>query len=277
MGLDAFVCCNCFPEGKIKPPPFPSEWVRWGEEGIDIRCQDGNQYKQVYDWASSCCSHPHMHYVNESIASWAAFRLLQEAFEDVGWQHFPILKRVLPIKNDGHVTSEDSRIALQELETLRNGGHIGEKTVLVNVATGQVLQERIRAYDGVFIWSSRDNTDVEVGLSPSHLFMRDGSTHSELFRAKHIRQFREDNAAENKERIVWENVETGERYKPNVTINATPIPTTDGAQSWAEADLPAELRVEVHPRTVNEFNHIIAALAKVFSASVETDNPVVWC
>src|SRR6187399_1624402 len=104
MGLDASILCNCFRDGKTTPPPFPVDWFELDKEGhINLKKEhdtDANWHK-AYEWEQSCCEHEGMDFVSTHISNWTGYRLFQAALEQIGWQHFPVLKAELPNSNGG--------------------------------------------------------------------------------------------------------------------------------------------------------------------------------
>jgi hypothetical protein len=284
MGLDASVMCNCYRDGKTTEPPVPREWLEVDGEGhLDLKagCGPDGRWADLYGWKESCCEHEGMNCASEHISNWSGYRLFQAVLEEVGWEHFPVLRRELPEVNGGLTDSRSSRLALAELDSFMEVGELGPATVLVDSSTGEALYEYVAAYDGVFIRSGDDG--VEVGLGEFELFVRDSATGADLFRASRVRLFTPDGApiTAGADRVVWEDPDTGRRYDSSFPITGGPIPWDDGR--WTDDrgvcrfEYPAELHVDRHPRTVHDFDDIVRALRVVFTASVETGNPVRWC
>lgn len=267
LGLDASVMCNCFRDGKTSPPPVPREWLHIDHEGyLNLLPEhDTNRnWGKFHKWMEACCAHPKMIFVYETISNWPGVRLFQEACDQIGWQRFPVLKAALPSGNGGLMPAADCRQALTELDDFAARGGIGEKTVLVNSATGDVLYEYIVAYDGVFLRTG--NSWFNIGLDELGLFAIEIKSGCKLFRATRLRQFTPDGSPirDGTDDVVWENLETGNRFEAGIAIPGY------------EGEYPFEMHVEQRPRSVEEFAEIVRALRAVFTAAVETGNPVRW-
>jgi hypothetical protein len=283
MGLDAAVMCNCFRDGKTKPPPFPREWLEVDGEGyLNLKQEHDhreNWYK-VDEWQQTCCEHEDMEFAAEHIGNWTGYRQFQTALGLVGWQHFPVLKAQLPNANGGLMPAAACAQALLELDHFTAAGEIGVKTVLVNTATGEGLYEHVAAYEGVFIFSA--SRGVNVALSELDFFAIDTNSGEVLFRATRFRQFHISGqpVTEDREGLMWENLDTGAVYESGIVIRGNQIPWEDG--SWRKPDGScrfenvSEFHVEQRPWLVASSDYVVSALREVFAASVETGNPVRW-
>ncbi|MEW4453182.1 hypothetical protein AB1L30_10940 [Bremerella sp. JC817] len=284
MGLDATVMCNCFRDGKTKPPPFPSEWLEVDNEGyINLKKEhnSGENWAKHYEWGQSCCGHKGMDFARERISNWTGYRQFQEALGEVGWQHFRVLKEQLPNANGGLTPSAASAKAIEELDFFASAGEIGVKTFLIDIASGKGLYEYVAAYGGVFILSR--SYEVNAGLSEFEFVAVDATSGEDLFRATRFRQFHKSGKKVDGhcDGIAWENLDTGDVYDSGIAIRGQQIPWEDG--SWEKPngqcrfEYPSEFQVEQRPRLVSDFDDIVKALRTVFEASVETGNPVRWC
>lgn len=284
MGLDATVMCNCYRDGKTSPPPFPREWLELDEEGyLNLKKEhDSNEnWSQFYQWEQDCCAHQQMEYADERIGNWSSYRLFQQALEEVGWEHFPVLREQLPSGNGGQMPSAKCAEALRELDYLTSQETIAVKTVLANSQTGEQIWEHISAYDGVMILSG--SSGYNAGISEFEFFAIDSDTGEDRFRAVSLRQFRRDGkkVTGHGDAVCWQNLDTGEVFESGIAIAGKAIPWEDG--SWTNAqnqhrfEYPEELHVERRPWLVSDLDYVITALRSVFQASVETGNPVRWC
>ena len=284
MGLDASVMCNCLRDGRTTKPPFPVEWLEIDGEGLLTLVSEhdtDDRWHKLYNWQKSCCEHERMNHVSTAIANWSGYRVFQQALGDLGWDKFPVLHAELPSLNGGLTSAEKSKVALTELDTFAGSVVIGEKTVLVNSCTNEEIQERVAAYEGVFILSG--SAGVDVGLDVSEVVATDRATGVDFFRARRMRQFKSDDTpiADDDDEIIWENLDTGERYKARLAIPGKLIPWDDGEYQNSDGrvrqEYPSKLHVEVRPMRAEQFLNITRRLQSVFSASAETGTPVRWC
>lgn len=94
MGLDAFVCCNCYETGNVKTPPPQPDLVyvdptsgeillRWEEKGAD--------QNRFLEWLSSACEHgPFSRLVSHRLGNIARIGFLRRRFEETP-ERFPTL------------------------------------------------------------------------------------------------------------------------------------------------------------------------------------------
>jgi hypothetical protein len=123
MGLDAYVRCRCFEEGKLKPGPVPAEDLYIDEDGyLSSRMLDKEYerlgYERFYetyeelncaflDWCDTCCEHESGEYCSERVANIAGCAEFRELVEEVGGEErFPLLSHLLPDGNGGDVSGE---------------------------------------------------------------------------------------------------------------------------------------------------------------------------
>ena len=284
MGLDATVMCNCYRDGKTSPPPFLRDWLEVDDEGyLNLKKEHDNDdnWHTFYQWEQDCCEHHRMEYADERIANWTGYRLFRQALGEVGWEHFPVMLDQLPSGNGGLMESIMCEQALRELDYLVAKEVIGIKTVLADTGTGEEIWEHVSAYEGVMIMSG--TRGFNAGLGEFEFFAIDSDSDEELFRATRLRQFRQDGheITQHGHGICWENLDTGEVFASGMAIGRQAIPWEDG--SWTNAQgqyryrYPREFHVERRPWLVSDLDFIMTALRNVFTASVETGNPVRWC
>lgn len=283
MGLDASVICNCFRDGKTKPPPCPPEWLTIDSEGyVNLKSEYDSEdlWNPLYAWQQSCCEHDGMNYAETHISNWAGYRLFQDALGTIGWEHFPTLESQLPNNNGGLTPAAESTLAIQELLRFENAEQIGLKTVLVDATTGDLLQEHIPSYSGIFFMSGSNGFDA--GLSEDAFFAKDRSSNTELFRAVRFKQFHPDGQPVTGHRagLVWEDLDSGQMFISNAAVGGREVPSPDGR--WQDDNgrcnisYASEMRVEQRGREVQQYDYVVQALRAVFQASVETGNPVRW-
>ncbi|MBF0920890.1 MAG: hypothetical protein HXK54_02650 [Atopobium sp.] len=133
MGLDAFVRCRCFEEGKLKPGPIPFEdlyiddedyicskfldqkrkelsselfWERYG----DLECD-------FLDWTHSACEHEYGEICSESVGNFCGLlSIYTDLSSDEGKSKYPLLNNMLPHSNDGLYPVEKAQPTLDELD-----------------------------------------------------------------------------------------------------------------------------------------------------------------
>jgi hypothetical protein len=279
MGLDANVMCNCLRDGLAQPFEL-AELLTFDEDGyldLDLPYEGNEPAYALFDrWLESGCIHRRMRYANEYLSNWGGYRLFQQALEDAGWEHFPVLHGELPNANGGSMSSELAVLALRELDFFRQRAQLSPEIVLVDTDTGAALYSYVRSYGGVFYLSGAPDS-VNAGLDEQGFFVveRDG-LQRELFRARSFEQLVDPETSQAEYRAL----DGGDHYvSPRSFIN-TYGAWPDGRRKNDEGQLyvehPRHLHVEERPQTGADFDYILRPLTVVLEASVATGNPVRW-
>ncbi|MEZ6045589.1 MAG: hypothetical protein R3C11_08435 [Planctomycetaceae bacterium] len=273
MGLDATVMCTCFQEGKVEPP-FPREWLRLDEEGyLDLIPEQDTQqnYQELERWIESACPHEQMEYACERISNWSGYRAFQGALRALGMENFPTLKQELPQNNGGMTQPEQCEAALEELDRFMSFPQVSSTPALYEGATGRLLYKYIEDYEGVFIWSGTDHT--EIGVDHAGFFVRDQEG-TILFRSKRFLQHCHSKRGWMFRRQVswtWNDLNTGDAYATSTALKYF----SDEEQD--ELEPPLEFYFGLEQETPGSFDYIVEPLRTVFQAALITGNPVRWC
>lgn len=288
MGLDAFVQCSCWREGKTTPPPFPRDLLAEDEEGnLGLAAphdDDFKLYTAFRRWRESACAHPHFKLIDEHVSNWGGYRVFQGALGEAGWERFPILRAELPEGNGGQVRAELSRGALAELRSFREIADLGESVFLINGETGDALYEYIAAYEGVFAWGGK--AGVELGVDADGFFIRKARAGREtppLFRSRQFAQVLLDPVPTNEPyggMVEFVARDSDQRLRIASSVSGKDIPWPDGRMENGQGQIcheyPRELRVEQRRTTAEKFNYILDPLTTLFEASAASGNPVQW-
>lgn len=140
MGLDAFVNCNCYKEGKTKPFPVPEleqffyvDEEQWLDFHLDFDTYADVIYEidtleyQEYDaitfkveaWQVDACQHRNLRLADIRIANWFGIQGFRQTLHEMGSLSFPTLAE-LPKFNGGFMTSQKAILALHELSIFRD-------------------------------------------------------------------------------------------------------------------------------------------------------------
>jgi hypothetical protein len=249
MGLDAYVRCTCFADGLTTPPPVP---VEVDDEGYLSPRDDGDR-KALWDWEASCCAHPGRKVIRQRISNWSGFRSLQQAFEAVGWAHYPTLQSTLPEGNGGSTSAADSARCLRELADFEARYHVDEP-ILVDGDTGAFIYDHIAAYRRLILYAG--SAGVHMGIDgDGGVVESSDDSHTVLFRAMRVEQ------------------------RPGADGRTELIDLDTGASWSSPTGLSGHTRLEVRRRVLDAGHHrrVLDALIAVFEASVATGQPVIWC
>src|SRR5690606_8603845 len=149
MGLDGFVNCNCYRDGKATPFPLPDYEAHFiidedGHLSLDLP-YEGHEtvFETVYHWKHNACKHPDMAQASEGVANWMGYRILHQALEGLGLHRFPILREYLPTENSGIMPAHACQQALKELSFFVSRIGTGRNTYLFDTLTNEILSDYI--------------------------------------------------------------------------------------------------------------------------------------
>ncbi|GLZ30237.1 hypothetical protein Lesp02_24270 [Lentzea sp. NBRC 105346] len=236
----------------MTPPACLAGLIVQEPEGLTLSVpyKDNTELYDVLDeWQSEACPHDDMTAALESVGNWASYRAFQHA---VAGQGFPVLNDVLPNGNGGIVEAAEAAAALDELRRFARHSDFGEEAVLCDAVTGAVVWQQIRAFGGANVMSA----EAEMGVDLDGFFVRRGDV--EVFRAVRFSQ---------------EVVDGGQvRFSDGPVAVTLPVKPVAG-----QAGVPGDLVVRSRLVGAGSFTPVVGALVRLFEASVETGNPVVWC
>lgn len=277
MGLDAFIPCNCFVEGKTTEPPVPREWIIRDDEGyfcLNPECsEDASLNDKIYLWSERCCKHSGMH-VWQHIGNWSGVRAFQQSLIKIGEAHFPVLTTALPNGNGGSLSIENIRKALAELERFESLVNTIHSVYLMNNDNQKAIYEYIDAYKGRIIASHQ----YSLAFNINGLNIFETETGRVLFQAKNVEQnvylypqwiYHSLHALNNKistiKKVRWINVDSGEFFE------------TPWGLSIDGITYPKSFSIEERLVSKEEYKYIIDPLKKLFLLAIEMNNPVFWC
>ena len=291
MGLDAFVRCRCFEEGKITEPPLPLDDLYVSEEGyieshlLDEKSQQfdwrrfnaryGALQDALYDWQESCCEHPDMKLCTEWVCNISGWSKLRWLFEELG-PITPTLSTMLPDGNGGCFPAVQAESALHELDILeeRLPELLPERyCILYDCETGITRRSHVigepqkgfplaRFANGEFyVWTKLNANPNDLESAPFH------SSH---FKATLIEgQIDPYSNQRRKGRVLLEDLEGA--------CPATEISWWDFCQMDRLFQTePVEYRVGESSEKEWAVQKI-KILRRLLHASLETGNPIQWC
>ena len=274
MGLDAYVPCNCYREGKTKTPPPTQEELCIDEDGFlrpvhyrDIpydEIKDDEEFRKIYDelddWKWNACDHKYGNYIDERVGNWSTARYFTWVVRQFPEGSFPLLINLLPANNEGSVPVQDAPEILRELAELRKRLPEIKGFFLVDGMKDQVVYDGSDYLDGNFAWIDKQI----LGFDKNGLYVLDRETEELLFKAKEVMETVETDD-DGKKHTLWTDVSDSEN---KIVVNDDPI-------SKLEDGVVGYLKVEIRPMSADDV-YAIAPLERLFKASIETGNPVFW-
>lgn len=167
VGLDGFVRCRCWQDGRVTPPAALAGLIVFADGDLDLSVPwEGNAdlHNALTDWVyDSPCPHEDMDFVCEHVGNWTGYRGFQRT---LGQEYFPVLRSTLPESNGGTSPASLAAAALAELRSYAEHAVLDPLAVLCDADTGEVLLEQIHSFGGLNVIGS-----VSYGVSLSGFFV----------------------------------------------------------------------------------------------------------
>lgn len=292
MGLDAFVRCNCWDEGRTTPPPVPPEDIilcegRWElVPAYDDRWWGDPDVVAFQQWRGSdgVCRHGRLEAAREWVSNWSGVGELRRAFASVGAELIPTLVDLLPTPNGGEVDAERSQRALDELPIFRERCRL-VSWELFDELTDATLIFAVPA-EGRRVLSGGDEP-FELWAGPAGIYFVAATPVSGLldltlasggapfapadvrpvdeavFRSAHFELRAEAGCA------LYRDLASGATFRSTHALGRL--------RGAAEGELVARGAVRECVEGAEGFEHIVARLETLLRASVATGNPICWC
>jgi hypothetical protein len=263
--------CNCYALGKTSPCPFPADFVV-DTHGYPVLNRPYDHHETDHDafdhWLTTCCPHPDMDYLNLQIGSWKAIQAFRHLLASIGWQHFPVLERILLIENQGLTSLAEARFALQELNRFAAMDDVFSPQ-LIDTTTGEPVGTLV--YGGLFTADPR--TGIQLSYDETGFAVIDTwEFNRELFRAVRFTQEALEAEPGRPQTWVFTDLESGRRF-----VSSTPLKIFQRDRSGQTRQVyPQQLQVERRATNPADYDGVVDPLRQIFRASLEMGNPVRW-
>ncbi|RCX21444.1 hypothetical protein DFP94_102197 [Fontibacillus phaseoli] len=263
MGLDAYVVCNCVKEGKVKPPPFDSGLLEWTEEGIDLSDSgDDEIYRLFLRWREQACEHEDFYYYYDRVANTAGGNFFYGAMDRLGIGYFPLLSSI----GGKPLPANQADKALKELDILESMIRELQGTFLVEPES---LEEYKKALAGEDSWFYASGGQLTYRLNERGFCIIHGAN-GELFRSVAFTQevIRGESVSREHPLVRFHDTETGRVHECDHPFRK---------KIWGVEELyyPSSLQVVTRELKSSDFPSA-GVLRKLFEASMQTGNPIIW-
>jgi hypothetical protein len=307
MGLDAYVACNCYRDGKTPRPPFADKIMldENGELGFISPADVGpKEWQALAEWKRGACAHRDMWFASERIGTWGSVGVFSDMMELVGWDRFPSLRQ--SFGESTQVSAHAATRILEDLNRFDQLTQLGDIARLVDVETGDLIAEYIGrgsaafmmrghieyAMDakGFIVRSRQDNDHPHLVLFRSTHFRQefprkvgtDSARHSDSASPWHrgalfLRKLRPARVADEAPTVDFIDCDTGIRLPVHMAIEYEVANPDANGRMRKSRKQPHELRVGIRQATPSDFSYIVGCLTRLCEASVETGNPICWC
>lgn len=203
----------------------------------------------------------------EFITSWKGFSAFNDAMNQLGTAHFPMIIEQLPDGDEGFTSPQKAATMLDELTYFIQMQEQVSQAVLVdterggdismgsNVMGGALTMDRVSGYD--------------LGFDEDGFFVRDRwEMNRILFQAMRVQQ---NLILPEEHTVEYVNLDTGQTFQCNTPFGK-PITADDGIPRM----LLYQFHVEVRPTAPNRFAYITDPLRVVLEYAVEHDHEIQW-
>jgi hypothetical protein len=270
MGLDAYVQCRCWRDGRLStPPPLDPSLIRMDEdEGfLDIvvpyKGHEGLHHRMAGWRANAACPHEEMELVSVRISNWSGVWRFRQAVDGAGGERrFPTLVSRIPSRNGGWLEPEEAAHVLTELNDLSGNKDLGTRILLIGDDVDRPIREHLGTGRTMLMREIRPR--FHTGLDHGGFFVEDTATDppAELFRSS---RFTQEVAGEGK--VCLTALDRDGRLSVS-----WPRPMGRDGEHY-----PRVLQVRGVALTTEDLRYIVNPLMTVCRAAVDTDSRVHWC
>ena len=284
MGLDAFVRCRCFEEGKLKPGPIPLEDLYIDDEDhicskfLDQKRKElsSEQFRERYgdlesdflDWIDNACEHKYGEICSESVGNFCGVLNIYAALSsDEGESKYPLLNNMLPDSNDGLYPVEKAQPTLDELDRFIEEHAKVQGYQLIDEETHKVIFSR--AFDDGFCMYCDGN--INYGFAKDKMYF-DQNKLSQHFYADHFYQIPADDYEQTQKVVVYCDDSNNCESNFRMTLRGPIDIKLDNSvlRSFSVQKATLDFKETSHFWRLNK-------IRKLLVASIETKHPIVWC
>jgi hypothetical protein len=286
MGLDAFVNCNCYKEGKTTEPPVDRKYIYFDDGFYHFKLPGGNDreiFRQFIDWMDTACDHRRFHYIWTRISNISGLHFFMKMISKYSESSFPALRRAF---SDRHATPpEDSLVALDEVKDIEERIQCVRANFLMDKMSGEELRHSVDGDDFLFYMHG---PEYQYGLGDAGFFITESFGEDTCFASRYFSQSVTDedgnrilemDIEKNKPRkptdVRFRDFATGGEYTCRIPLEIMEVRGIE-ENFWPHETYPAELEVIKRNMTKEDIEYIVKPLRSVLEASVLLGNPVYW-
>ena len=284
MGLDAFVRCRCFEEGKLKPGPIPFEDLYIDDEDyisskfLDQKRKElsSEQFRERYgdlesdflDWIDNACEHKYGEICSESVGNFCGVLNIYAALSsDEGESKYPLLNNMLPSINDGLYPVEKAQPTLNELDRFIEEHAKVQGYQLIDEETHKVIFSR--AFDDGFCMYCDGN--INYGFAKDKMYFHQNKL-SQSYQTDHFYQIPADDYEQTQKVVVYCDDSNNCESNFRMTLRGPIDIKLDNSvlRSFSVQKATLDFKETSHFWRLNKIRNLLIA-------SIETKHPIVWC
>ena len=284
MGLDAFVRCRCFEEGKLKPGPIPFEDLYIDDEDyisskfLDQKRKElsSEQFRERYgdlesdflDWIDNACEHKYGEICSESVGNFCGVLNIYAALSsDEGESKYPLLNNMLPNSNNDLYPVEKAQPTLDELDRFIEEHAKVQGYQLIDEETHKVIFSR--AFDDGFCMYC--DGYINYGFAKDKMYF-DQNKLSQHFYADHFYQIPADDYEQTQKVVVYCDDSNNCESNFRMTLRGPIDIKLDNSvlRSFSVQKTTLDFKETSHFWRLNKIRNLLIA-------SIETKHPIIWC
>ena len=284
MGLDAFVRCRCFEEGKLKPGPIPFEDLYIDDEDyisskfLDQKRKElsSEQFRERYgdlesdflNWIDSACEHEYGEICSESVGNFCGvLNIYADLSSDEGESKYPLLNNMLPSINDGLYPVEKAQPTLNELDRFIEEHAKVQGYQLIDEETHKVIFSR--AFDDGFCMYCDGN--INYGFAKDRMYFHQNKL-SQSYQTDHFYQIPADDYKQTQKVVVYCDDPNNCESNFRMTLRGPIDIKLDNSvlRSFSVQKATLDFKETSHFWRLNKIRNLLIA-------SIETKHPIIWC
>ena len=284
MGLDAFVRCRCFEEGKLKPGPIPFEDLYIDDEdyisskfldqkleelGSDLFCERyGDLESDFLDWIDNACEHEYGEICSESVGNFCGvLNIYADLSSDEGESKYPLLNNMLPSINDGLYPVEKAQPTLDELDRFIEEHAKIQGYQLIDEETHKVISSC--AVDDDFCMYCDGN--INYGFAKDKMYFHQNKL-SQSYQTDHFYQIPADDYKQTQKVVVYYDDPNNCESNFRMTLRGPIDIKLDNSvlRSFSVQKATLDFKETSHFWRLNKIRNLLIA-------SIETKHPIIWC
>ena len=284
MGLDAFVRCRCFEEGKLKPGPIPFEDLYIDDEDyisskfLDQKRKElsSEQFRERYgdlesdflDWMDSACEHEYGEICSERVGNFCGLLSIDAVLSsDEGESKYPLLNNMLPDGNGGLYPVEKAQPTLNELDRFIEEHAKVQGYQLIDEETHKVIFSR--AFDDGFCMYCDGN--INYGFAKDKMYFHQNKL-SQSYQTDHFYQIPADDYKQTQKVVVYCDDPNNCESNFRMTLRGPIDIKLDNSvlRSFSVQKATLDFKETSHFWRLNKIRNLLIA-------SIETKHPIIWC
>lgn len=284
MGLDAFVRCRCFEEGKLKPGPIPFEDLYIDDEDhicskfLDQKLEElgsdlfleryGDLESDFLDWIDNACEHEYGEICSESVGNFCGvLNIYADLSSDEGESKYPLLNNMLPSINDGLYPVEKAQPTLNELDRFIEEHAKVQGYQLIDEETHKVIFSR--AFDDGFCMYCDGN--INYGFAKDKMYFHQNKL-SQSYQTDHFYQIPADDYKQTQKVVVYCDDPNNCESNFRMTLRGPIDIKLDNSvlRSFSVQKATLDFKETSHFWRLNKIRNLLIA-------SIETKHPIIWC